>query len=1080
MVKKLYAVLMSLFMTAAVFPQNIYAEEEPAEETAEEISETEEITEEEIPEDIIEEEVPEEEITAEEPEVIEPEEEVTEEPVEEVLEKIEEEITEPEQEAIQEEESSEEIAEEASDELKTEVIVEETLEEEVAEPEEEISTEPTEEIIEETIEETTEIEAANDVMDDFEYSIEDSEITISKYIGTDTEVSIPSEIDGVPVTRINDSAFQDCSNITSIIVPDTVIKIGEYAFKGCSSLSFIMIPASVTSFGFKTFEGCSNLKTAGTFGSGANYQFGWTNIIPSHAFSGCSELSSLTIPEEITDIRYEAFYGCSSLKTAGPIGSNANYQFGWTTSIPVYAFCSCTGLVSAVIPDGITSIGKRAFFDCNNLVSVDIPDSVSSIGEKAFSGCGSLTDIILPNGIDSISGGLFSSCKSLTTITIPDSVTSIELGAFGGCSSLAHLVIPSQITSIGSESIIGGAFSGCDSLRTAGPIGSNSDLEFGWTESIPDNAFSGCGLTSIIIPETITSIGGYAFYNCRNLVDITIPDGITSLNEGVFHNCTSLKEITIPDSVTFIDNWAFDWCESLTSISIPGSVNTIEDYAFRNCYALSNVTISDGVVRIGEDSFIASSLKSVVIPETVSDIGNRAFGYVFDYDANGYVQGYVVNDDYVIYGYSGTAAETYANENGITFVDMNTTELSASNISTIAAQTYTGKAIKPAVTVTVNGVKLVNGTDYTISYENNINTGTATVTIEGIGGYTGTVTKEFTIIPRVITPEVTLSTSSYTYNGKAKTPGVTVKDGDTTLVKGTDYTVTYGAGRTNVGTYNVKVTLQGNYSGSKKVSFTITAKAITPAVTLTTTEYTYNGKARTPGVTVMDGSTKLVKDTDYTVTYASGRTKVGTYNVTVKLKGNYSGKKTVQFTILPAATTKIAVANKAGGIKIAWKAVTGATGYKIYRNGKLAKTITGGDTVSWGDTKATGNGTKYTYKIVAFADAGTSKVYKEITTYWLTRPTVSSLTNSSAGKLTVKWGRNTAVTGYQVQYSTSSDFTSDTTKTVTIKSNTTVSKVIGSLTKGKTYYVRVRSYKTVSSVNYYSMWSAASKLKLSK
>ncbi|MCR5795632.1 MAG: fibronectin type III domain-containing protein, partial [Solobacterium sp.] len=159
---------------------------------------------------------------------------------------------------------------------------------------------------------------------------------------------------------------------------------------------------------------------------------------------------------------------------------------------------------------------------------------------------------------------------------------------------------------------------------------------------------------------------------------------------------------------------------------------------------------------------------------------------------------------------------------------------------------------------------------------------------------------------------------------------------------------------------------------------------------------------------------------------------------------------------------------------------TGAKGYKIYRNGTLAKTIKDASVLSWGDTKATSNGTKYTYKIVAYAAAGDSKVYKEITIYRLSQPKIPSLTNSAAGKMTVKWGKNGKATGCQIQYSTSSKFTASTTKTVTIKSNTTVSKVIGSLTKGRTYYVRVRSYKTVSSVNYYSMWSAASKLKLTK
>ena len=412
--------------------------------------------------------------------------------------------------------------------------------------------------------------------------------------------------------------------------------------------------------------------------------------------------------------------------------------------------------------------------------------------------------------------------------------------------------------------------------------------------------------------------------------------------------------------------------------------------------------------------------------------------------------------------------------------------ITASDVSDIEVQTYTGNALTPAVTVAVNGTTLTEGTDYSVSYANNTNAGTASVTVTGIGDYTGTVTKEFTINPKSVTPDVTLSATSYTYDGKAKKPGVAVKDGSKTLTEGTDYNVTYASGRTNAGTYNVKVTLQGNYSGSKKVSFTInkTAQKVTATAAASVI---YAGKATTITVSGNQG----------TVTYSSSDTSVATITKAGKVTGKKAGtvtisvvsaatdnykKKTVTVTVkviaMPAATSKAAAANKAGGINVAWKKVSGATGYKIYRNDKLAKTITDVNTLSWGDTKATANGTKYVYKIAAYTDAGISDNTASVTIYRLDRPAISSLTNSAAGKMTVKWGKNAKATGYQVQYSTSSTF--DSYKTVTITSNATVSKVIASLTKGKTYYVRVRSYKKVSSVNYYSMWSTVKKLKITK
>ena len=662
---------------------------------------------------------------------------------------------------------------------------------------------------------------------------------------------------------------------------------------------------------------------------------------------------------------------------------------------------------SIVIPaeiDGlpVTGIGTSAFEYYYSLTSITIPDTVRSIRRYAFRGCESLTALTLPEGLISIGANAFESCSALASITIPEGAASIDEYAFLFCGNLDSVTIPASVAEFGT-----GVFYKCTALKTAGPAGSGSNIEFGWTESIPACAFSDSGLTSITIPDSVTSIGREAFMGCGNLTGITIPDGVTS-----------------------IGNYAFDSCAGLTGITIPSSVTSI---------------------------------------------GDQAFGYYYGSLAEGFT----------ITGYSCSAAETYANENGIPFIAVSENIITDESVSEITEQTYTGNAITPAVTVTVNGTTLTAGTDYSVSYANNTNAGTASVTVTGIGDYTGTVTKEFTINPKSVTPDVTLSATSYTYDGKAKKPGVTVKDGSKTLTEGTDYKVTYASGRTDAGTYNVKVTLQGNYSGSKKVSFTINKAPQT--VTATAASPIYAGKATTITVSGNQG----------TVTYSSSDTSIATVTKAGKVTGKKAGtvtisavsaatdnykQKTVKVTVkviaMPAATSKAAAANKAGGINVAWKKVSGATGYKIYRNDKLAKTITDVNTLSWGDTKATTNGTKYVYKVAAYTDAGISDNSASVTIYRLDRPAISSLTNSAAGRMTVKWGKNAKATGYQVQYSTTSTF--DSYKTVTITSNTTVSKVIASLTKGTTYYVRIRSYKKVNSVNYYSMWSVVKKLKITK
>ena len=232
-----------------------------------------------------------------------------------------------------------------------------------------------------------------------------------------------------------------------------------------------------------------------------------------------------------------------------------------------------------------------------------------------------------------------------------------------------------------------------------------------------------------------------------------------------------------------------------------------------------------------------------------------------------------------------------------------------------------------------------------------------------------------------------------------------------------------------------------------------------------------NGTKESPKLTYKSSNTGIA-----TVSAAGKVTakKVGTVKITVTAGAttNYAAKSaTVTIKVVPAATTSVAAANLATGMKVTWKKVTGATGYKIYRNGTLVKKITSGSTVTYSDTKANTNGGKYIFKVVAFAATGDSTLYKSVTTYRVARPAISSLTSPKTKQMTVKWGKNAKATGYQIQYSLNSKFASG-NKTVTVKGAAAVSKTISSLTAKKRYYVRVRTYKTVSGKNYYSAWSA--------
>ena len=337
-----------------------------------------------------------------------------------------------------------------------------------------------------------------------------------------------------------------------------------------------------------------------------------------------SRVKSAVIADGVTSIGWDAFKGCTSL-TSVTIPDSVT-SIGWD------AFEDCTSLTSVTIPDSVTRIGEQAFDGCKSLASVTIPDSVTSIGDGAFYCCDSLTGIWVNEGNNNYSndasGVLFD--KGMTALiqcpggfsgayTIPDSVTSIDNRAFYSCKSLTSVTIPNSVTIIGEQ-----AFSYCTSLTSVTIPDS--------VTSIGDSAFSGCtSLTSVTIPDSVTSIGEYAFAYCTSLTSVTIPDSVTSIGEYAFRDCTSLTSVTIPDSVTSIGDCAFQYCASLTSVTIPDSVTSIGDGAFYDCTSLTSVTIPDSVTSIGDGAFYCcDSLTGIWVNEGNNNYSNDASGVLFD------------------------------------------------------------------------------------------------------------------------------------------------------------------------------------------------------------------------------------------------------------------------------------------------------------------------------------------------------------------------------------------------------------------------------------------------------------------
>ena len=650
---------------------------------------------------------------------------------------------------------------------------------------------------------------------------------------------------------------------------------------------------------------------------------------------------------------------------------------------------------------------------------------------------GTDTNIVVPDTIDGrkvtvLGNSTFQYCtqaSDIESVTLPDSLTTIEKNAFYNCEKLKSVTIPQNVSSIGLAAFVEG-------LSESSLTEIKVDPENPYFSEKDGVVFSKDGTKLIVfpsgrsgdyqIPDGTVSVGDYAFYYCVNVSSITVPGSVRSLGEGTFGNCSSLTKAVLNEGLEEIGEYAFQSSSGIRDIIIPASVKSV-----------------------GKNGLRLSSGCRIRVLSTDTVWADDAF-----------------RDSALIAGKKDSTLQKYAEDRGCTFV-----ELSADNRIPLQNEwfeqitpeyEYNGKSHEPEIESSESAPELEQGSDYEVTYENNINAGTATVKITGKDIFCGTVERSFKITPDENGMHVCYfaeNNETYletTFKGKKVEPEVVI-DG---LVQGKDYTVTY-VNNEKPGEARAELTGIGNYKGSETLYFTIYGKlpVVDPIA-----DQTYTGKELTPAI-VIPG---LKAGEDYYMYYEDNQYP-GVATVTIYGTGYYKGAATIHFKIIKK-TEKFVSNVKLNRTSYTYTGKSIRPSVTVTVNGK--KIGSSAYKLYYKNNKNSGIGTVQVRGIGKY-----SRINKTLTFKILPPKTLLTGLKKANRSFTASWKKNIQATGYQIQYAADSRFTKE-RKTVTVGKQSATRYKISGLKNKKTYYIRIRSYKRVGKKVLYSSWSTVKKIRV--